>query len=204
MPRVWAVLDGRPPGEDMTTKSTGSDLKDLILVFAAIAIIFAVWLVAVILQVLLDYWYLSIPLIGALLYLVITRDAPPRVPLPAVKTVSIVEDVRINNGTRHTRTQEKYLPEKKHGCKIMVTKQEVRDYYAENRKDSNKGMCPQIVEDVLERSVCEDKNGQLYPIVSGFFDGEPSDVYYSLEQVKELVRKNIHQYVVDLIKIAEI
>lgn len=93
-------------------RSTGSDLKDMILVFAAIAIIFAVWLVAVILQVLLDYWYLSIPLIGALLYLVITRDAPPRVPLPAVKTVSIVEDVRINNGTRHTRTQEKYLPEK--------------------------------------------------------------------------------------------
>jgi len=112
MPSVWAVLDGRPPGENMTTKkrrSTGSDLKDMILVFAAIAIIFAVWLVAVILQVLLDYWYLSIPLIGALLYLVITRDAPP---LPAVKTVSIVEDVRINNGTRHTRTQEKYLPEK--------------------------------------------------------------------------------------------
>ena len=115
MPRVWAVLDGRPPGEDMTTKkrrSTGSDLKDLILVFAAIAIVFAVWLVAVILQVLLDYWYLSVPLIGALLYLVITRDAPPRVPLPAEKTVSIVEDVRINNGTRHTRMQEKYLPEK--------------------------------------------------------------------------------------------
>jgi len=116
MPRVRAVLDGCAPGADsMTTKkrrSTGSDLKDMILVFAAIAVIFAVWLVAVIFQTILTYWYLSLPLIGALLYLVITRDAPPRVPLPAEKTVSIVEDIKINNGTRHTRTQEKYLPEK--------------------------------------------------------------------------------------------
>ena len=115
MPGLRQVFYGCATGEEsMTAKKrrTGSDLKDMALVFAAISIIFAVWLFATIIQVLLDYWHLSLPLLGALLYLWCTREHIPGAPLPSEKTVSTIEEIKTPIGTRHTRTTEKYYPEK--------------------------------------------------------------------------------------------
>jgi hypothetical protein len=84
----------------------------------------------------------------------------------------------------------------------MVTKQEVRDYYANNRKDSNKGMCPRIVEESIDH-LGTDAEGNLISLAS-YIDESDCTPILSLDEVKETVRKNIRQYVVDLIKIAEI
>jgi hypothetical protein len=82
----------------------------------------------------------------------------------------------------------------------MVTKQEVRDYYAKNRKDSNVGMCPPIVKGHLDNMV-EDDIG-LYAVSSQLIDGPRA--YYTLEMVKEEIRRAIGQYIRDLLKVAEI
>jgi hypothetical protein len=82
----------------------------------------------------------------------------------------------------------------------MVTNQEVRDYYAENRKDSNVGMCPEVVKEVLDTMV-EDEKG-LYTLSSAFLGGDRE--YYTLDTVKERIRAGIAQYIKDLQRIAEI
>jgi hypothetical protein len=84
----------------------------------------------------------------------------------------------------------------------MVTKQEVMDYYAQNRKDSNNGMCPHFVE-IRLKAAPVDKDGDLYKI-SSYFDEGDSTTKLTLDEVKNDIRAEIRQTVVDLIKISEI
>ena len=81
----------------------------------------------------------------------------------------------------------------------MVTKQEVRDYYAQNRNDSNKGICPQFVIAHLNRMV-EDETG-LYTLASQLLGDRE---YYTLQMVKTSIRADIAQSIKDLQKMAEI
>lgn len=84
----------------------------------------------------------------------------------------------------------------------MVTKQEVMDYYAENRKDSNRGRCPHIVEVAIDY-LGTDKDGNIINFASYIDEGD-STVLLTLEEIKNIVRNHIRQSVVDLIKISEI
>lgn len=84
----------------------------------------------------------------------------------------------------------------------MVTKQEVKDYYAQNRKDSNKGICPHIVELTIGH-LSSDNDGNIISMAS-YIDEQDALVFMTLDEVKDIVRKAIRQTVVDLIKISEI
>ena len=89
----------------------------------------------------------------------------------------------------------------------MVTKQEVRDYYAENRKDSNVGICPRVVDDYLS-TVFVGETGHIYDASSVLCqddDGNQLPIEYrSIEDIKCGFRAFVGQYVKDLQKIAEI
>lgn len=89
----------------------------------------------------------------------------------------------------------------------MVTKQEVRDYYAENRKDSNVGICPRVVDDYLS-TVFDDETGHIYDVSSVLCqddDGNQLPIEYrSLEDIQYGFRAYVRQYIKDLQKIAEI
>jgi hypothetical protein len=82
----------------------------------------------------------------------------------------------------------------------MVTKQDIWNHYAENRKDSNVGMCPATIKDYLDTMV-EDENG-IYALSSQLLSGDHE--YYTLEMVKDAIRRDIAQCIKDLQRIAEI
>lgn len=84
----------------------------------------------------------------------------------------------------------------------MVTKQEVRDYYANSRKGSSNGVCPHIVEESINH-LGTDEAGNLVSLASYLDEGDSTQIL-TIEEIKEVVRVNIRQYVVDLIKISEI
>ena len=81
----------------------------------------------------------------------------------------------------------------------MVTKQEVKEYYAENRKDSNQGMCSPFVEKFLE-GIPEDKTG-IYTLAGELIGTRD---YYTMDQIKNSIRAAINQYIKDLKKVTEI
>lgn len=76
------------------------------------------------------------------------------------------------------------------------------DYYANSRKDSNKGMCSPFVEKAVSEFMTDD-NGQIVTIVSFIDEGDSTNIL-TMDEIKEQIRAEIHQYVVDLIKVAEI
>lgn len=81
----------------------------------------------------------------------------------------------------------------------MVTKQEVMDYYAANRRN---GICPEIVKDAIGH-LGTDESGNIFNLTS-FIDECDTKTPPTMEEVKKVVRDNIRQTVVDLIKISEI
>ena len=76
------------------------------------------------------------------------------------------------------------------------------DYYAQNRKGSSVGSCPHFVEVVIN-NLSTDAQGNLVSLAS-YLDEEDTRQPMTLDEIKDVVRKNIRQAVVDLIKISEI
>jgi len=103
-------------------KDTGitSDIKDLGILCIGFSILFAVWLIAICIQVMIEYWYVSVPALACISYAYLkSRTIEPVQPQPSYRVVNTIEDIKINNGTRKTRTTEKYDPVIPTGTKIL-------------------------------------------------------------------------------------
>ena len=81
----------------------------------------------------------------------------------------------------------------------MVTKQDVKNYYAQNRKDSSVGRCSPFVEQFL-KSIPEDETG-IYTLSGELFGVRE---YYTMDMIQHSIRSGIAQLIKDLQKTAEI
>lgn len=81
----------------------------------------------------------------------------------------------------------------------MVTKLDIRDYYANNRKDSNRGLVPEFVESHLA-PMYEDATGLFTQRGELFGQRE----YYTRDEVIHEIRCDLAQYIKDLTKLLEV
>lgn len=82
----------------------------------------------------------------------------------------------------------------------MVTKHEVKEHYAMQRTDSNQGMCPQVIERILDAGNYPEDGIGIYTL-SGELLGVRE--YYTLDGITGALRAAIKQQIADLEKILE-
>ncbi|OPY47874.1 MAG: hypothetical protein A4E42_00228 [Methanoregulaceae archaeon PtaU1.Bin222] len=65
-------------------------------------------------------------------------------------------------------------------------------------------MCPNVVKVAIEH-LGTDKDGNILSVASYIDEGDGCcAIYLSLDEIKDIIRKHIRQYIVDLIKVSEI
>ena len=89
-----------------------SDMHNLAMVCIGLGVLFVVWFIAICIQIALEYWYISGPVIVCSLYAYAKLRTIDNTRYPDQKTVDITEDIKINNGTKKVVTREIYSPEK--------------------------------------------------------------------------------------------
>lgn len=89
--------------------SIGSDLKDFGTAILGAGLLLFLWLVMIVVQVVIAFWYVITPVILCLIYVRFkTRTIVPLVPIPLTKTIETIEDIKTNQGIKKVKTIETY------------------------------------------------------------------------------------------------
>jgi len=101
-------------------RSTRSDLKDFGSAIIGAGVLLFLWLVVIVVSVIVAFWYIITPIVLCLIYIWFkTRTIAPSIPIPAVKTIETIEDIKTNQGTKKVKTIETY--QEQHSPGIITT-----------------------------------------------------------------------------------
>lgn len=90
-------------------RSTRSDIKDFSMAVIGSGILLFLWLIVIVVSAIIAFWYLITPIVLCLIYIWYKgRTVASPVPIPAVKTIETIEDIKTNQGTKKVKTIETY------------------------------------------------------------------------------------------------
>jgi hypothetical protein len=90
-------------------QSITSDIKDFSTALIGVGILLSLWLIVIVISTIIAFWYLITPIIACLVYVWYkTRTIASSIPIPAVKTIETIEDIKTSQGMKKVKTIETY------------------------------------------------------------------------------------------------
>jgi hypothetical protein len=87
------------------------DIQNIKIIIIGAGLLMLLWLIAIITLAIIEYWYISLPCFLIVAYIVYTKgNKPIPAQIPVSSTIRTIEQIKINNGTRQTITNEVYTP----------------------------------------------------------------------------------------------
>ena len=92
-----------------SNQSIGSDIKDFSTALLGAAILLFLWLIAIIVQVIVSFWYvIGLVVLCCVVVWFKTRTPTPSIPTPSIKTIETVEDIATSHGSKKIKIVETY------------------------------------------------------------------------------------------------